>query len=347
MIPFVRLSHHWEQYKTEYLNVIQEVLDSGQYQGDKTSERFEQKLSEYSGRRAVLVNSGTDALVLALRSLRLDPGSEVIVPAYTFVATGSAVLAAGLKPVFVDVHTDGLLNSMWMYRKMTKNIKAVIGVTLFGQEVETPSLPNGVHYIVDNAQGFNRDTVHLGHLNCLSFDPMKILPAFGSGGAVLCDDQMTEFFLKGLRKNDPMSEVYSQNSQASALTSAILSFRFEQHNYILDEHYAQAETYMTELNPSVTLHRNTIKFSSNHKFPIFHKDRNKLKAFLELKGVQTKIHYDYVLPNLQMFGSEDPTLYPNAFKFSGTELSLPIYPGLTNNEQSYIIESVNEFVAAQ
>lgn len=324
MIPFTKIPD------------IKIELSGTEYQGDKVTEQFEKELQEYTGRLAVVVQSGTDALTIALRSLKLDQGAKVLVPAYSFVATGSAVLAAGLTPVFKDVNKYGVMDLTDI-----PDIECVIGVTLFGQYIKE-HLPD-VHYICDNAQGFDKESCMFGNMNILSFDPMKILPAPGSGGAILCDDPVQQFFLKGLRKNDPGTEVYSVNSQMSSVTVKTLEHRFENHAANLREHKRVAMRYNREL-ASISMPYHTVLFSCNHKYPIFHKNRDQLKVYLEQKGIQTKVHYNYILPDLPMFNQPRVNLmYQNARELSKTELSLPIYPGMTDHDQEYIIQCVKEF----
>ena len=334
-----------------YQEEFNTVMNSGIHQSDSVTEQFEKALQEYTGRIAVAVSSGTDALTIALRSLKLDPGAKVLVPAYSFVATGSAVLAAGLTPVFADVTETGGIQ----FPADMNTFECVIGVTLFGQYTRhsfkiipgEPYKSYKNHYICDNAQGFDKESCSIGTMNILSFDPMKILPAPGSGGAILTDDPVQAFFLKGLRKNSPNTEIHSQNAQMNAITAKILTERLKHHTMNLRQIKNIARTYYQELlGMNITLPQKNIKYSTNHKFPIFTEYRDELQKHLKQKGIETKVHYPYILPDLPMFKhvpENDKQSFPNAYKLSKQELSLPIYPALLKNEQKYIIYEIKQF----
>ena len=349
-VPFIKPNHHWLEHKQDYIDIMSKVLDSGQYQGDKVTKDFEDSLQEYTGRKfAVAVNSGSDALVLALKALQYPPGSEILVPAFSFVATASAVVCAGHVPVFCDVTPDGIINSI--YNRITEKTKAIILVTMFGNYGALPDIddiPAGIGVICDNAQGFGQMSCRYSNLNCLSFDPMKTLPAFGSGGAILTDEPLLAFFMKGLRKNDPGTAVASQNSQMSALTAAFLRYKLDYHDewtYVLHRH-ALRYTNGLEGCP-IQIRRHLTGRRSNHKYVIRCTDgsRDRLKHHLKAVGIETKIHYPYVLPELEMFGkplfpSQIKQQYPFAKALSEEALSLPIYPSMSEDDIDYVCEKI-------
>jgi len=340
-VPFIDHTRHWKEHGQEYLDLFDEVLSTGQYQGEKTTDALEKTLYEYTGRRAVVVQSGTEALTMALRAIKAAPGSEVIVPAYSFPATASAVIRAGLKPVFVDVDKHGFMDHIQVNKVITDNTAAIVPVTIFGRsfflgEKYKPFL------IWDNAQGFSKLICNQGFMNCVSFDPMKVMPAFGSAGAIFCDDEMMEFILKGMRKNDPFCPIPSQNSQVSTLISTGLIHSLTFMEEWQEKRRRIKNLYIKELHSSVLDLWEGL--ASNHKFPIFHEKRDELKQYLDDNGIQTKVHYPYILPELEQFGSEDPDKYPMAKKLSQTELSLPIFPQMTLDEIWHVINTVNQFV---
>lgn len=348
LIPYMDSSLFWKKYTPEVNQIFNETLMSKSYQGDECVREFEEKMVEYTGRKyAIAVNSCTDALTLTLRSLKLDPGSEIIVPAFGFVATGSAVLNAGHKPVFVDVWRDGIMSSSSLEKVITNKTKAIIVTTLFGNKIDRISFIQFFNtlkpaIIVDNAQGLSQNTYRDGIFNCLSFDPMKPFSNIGSGGMILTDEKMYDFFLKGLRRNDYTLDIASTNSQMSSLSSNLLLFKLNKQQEILNEYKRIILTYRYNLQLRYGIFINSTE-NLLHKFCIQSKKRNQLKQYLYERGIETKIHYSYILPNLKMFGSEDINNYPNAKKLSEELLSLPLYPGLSNDKIMYICDTLNSF----
>lgn len=344
-VPFLDLQAHWQEAAESYTQIHEQILETGQWQGDATTEPFEKELAAYCRRDyAIAVSSGTDALVLALRALRLPPGSGVMLPAFTFVATGSAVLQAGLEPVFVDVNRNGRISQQEIDNFMDDDIKVLIDVNMFGLARSKRTVPKGITMICDNAQGFDKDSCAEGAMNILSFDPMKTLPAFGSAGAILCDEVMLAFFLKGLRKNDPYSEGISTNAQCSATQAASLKYKLTRHPAWCKELKMIAQHYGRNLMGVQLFHDQ----GSNHKYVIRHKRRNQLKEFLAENGIETKIHYPYILPELPMFGKNNKRpyakhLYPTAKNLSETCLSLPIYPTMGIEKAQYVVDKITDF----
>jgi len=351
-VPFVDHTIHWKHHKKQYLQVFDEVLSTGKYQGDDTSTHFEAALQRKCGfEHAVLVGSGTEALYLSLRAL--DTGkSEVIVPAFSFPATASAVVRAGKTPVFVDVGKNGVLDFNTSFNRVvlddftTPNTEAIIPVAMFGRVSSLPkSVVKGMTVIGDYAQTL-KVPVSIPFAT-VSFDPMKPLPAFGSAGAILCDDTMVDFMLRGLRKNSPYTEHPSQNSQVPAIISAALTMSMK----MFYSHWGErrddiAEKYKRKLPLSVQ--DDYYGETSNHKFPIYYGNRDKMKQYLASKGIETKVHYPYVLPELVQFGGmpveEVKEKFPMAYKLSRNELSLPIFPQMTDEQIDYVCSTVTQFL---
>lgn len=353
LVKFTDNGALYDAHKDEYLSAIDSVLSSGNWQGDDSTREFEELLKEdTNSKHALMVSSGTEALYLSMRALKSDK-TDVICPAFSFPATASTILRAGMKPVFVDVDYAGKL-AYPSDGKIPDSVGLIIPVNIFGFGFLTH--PKETHpdfynrYIYDNAQGYQgKYTQEFGKATALSFDPMKNLPAFGSAGAIVTDDDFLAFLLKGLRKNDPYSTIPSQNSQASAATSAglIVSRR-----YLHDWQYKRlqiANNYIYGLSGSLgALDQSMLIPSSHHKFPIFHEKRDQLKHFLSTRGIETKIHYPYTLPELEQFGgmSEEDAKekFPHAYRISRTELSLPIHPAMESEQVKHVIDSVNTFV---
>jgi len=345
-VPFTGNKIHWDTHKNEYLQVFDEVLSTGKWQGNDTSEALESALVSITGRNhAILVGSGTEALYLATRALD-DGKPDVILPAYSFSATASAVVRAGKNPVFIDVNLYGLMTPP-RPSQINSDTSIIMPVHMYGRNTQGNTY--NINTIIDNAQGFRRNQYAFknGTIQCLSFDPMKTLPAFGSAGAILCDDPVLAFLIKGLRNNSPYSPLPSQNSQVPAIISAGLLVSL---NKYFNEWNARRGTISKMYIDHIPLAYQDMypDLTSYHKFPIYSSNRDEMAEYLKERGIETKVHYSYTLPELDQFGGmpaeEAKEKFPNAYLLSRNELSLPIYPQMTNEQVWYVIECVNDFM---
>lgn len=356
-VKFTDHGKFWAEHKEEYLNVFDKAME-GAWQGDATTKKLERHLINLTGAKdAIMVGSGTEALYLSLRAL--DDGSdkrEVILPAFSFVATASAVVRAAYKPVFVDVDADGFIDITKATNAVTDKTAFILPVSMWGAngnnivdgKVDTYGLHSKKfkkHAIIwDDAQielDGAVDDLRFKGVSCISFDPMKNVPAFGSAGVILNNgmDDMFGFLIRGLRKNSPNTPIPSQNSQVPSLISAGLLYYLKNHrvNHKVQQHKIRGiyrnyfSKYMIKMPKMVV----------QHKFPIKCDDmktRDRYATNLAAKGIETKVHYGYVLPALPQFGGTDATLYPNAFKLSQTLLSLPCHHNMTVEQATYVID---------
>ena len=357
-VPFIDHSINWNLYKNNYFEIFEESLSSGQFQGDSTKlTHFENIISIDTGRNhTVLVGSGTEALYMSMRLINDNEKTEVVVPALSFTATASAIARTGKHIVFQDANID--CSCKFDHRKNIDNLinektNAIIVVNMYGypaSETVEESYKT-IPVITDNAQGFvgnNKNfNYYNGLFNCLSFDPLKNLPAFGSAGAILCDNELFADSLRKLRKNSPDTDIPSQNSQVSSHISATLLYKYSEFfNEWYDKRQTIVKKYCNGIK-SVNYNDNYSRLSANI-FPLFHEDRNELKEYLSDKNIDTKIHYPYLLPELKQFGgmsdSEAKELYPYSYEASRTELSLPIYPDMTDEQIDKVIYYVNDFL---
>lgn len=240
-IPSFDLSKQYQLIGEEIRTVAAEVLASGQYIGGSAVQEFEQQFAAYTGTAdCVACNSGTDALFLALRSLSIGAGDEVITTPFTFVATAEVITAVGAKPIFVDVdlHTYNLdLNQI--EAAISDRTKAVIPVHLFGQAVDMTRLMeiaqrHNLWVVEDCAQATGatwagKRVGSIGHLGCFSFYPTKNLGACGDGGAITTNDPALAAQLRMLRdhgqKQRYVYEAIGVNSRLDAVQAAILQVK--------------------------------------------------------------------------------------------------------------------------
>ncbi|TAL28420.1 DegT/DnrJ/EryC1/StrS family aminotransferase [Phenylobacterium sp.] len=340
---------------------IAEVMASGQMLQGPGVVALEQSLALACGRaEAVCVGSGTDALYFALLSVGVGPGDEVIVPDISFIATAAAVARTGARPVFVDVDDACLLDLEAAGRAVTPRTKAVVMVQLFGAMSDPEALrafgaAYGVAIIEDAAQAFGATHGEaaaggVGLASALSFDPMKVLSAPGSGGAVLTDDASIAARVRRLRYHGREAGDYVEpgyNSQLSTLAAAVLSTKLERQTDWAARRARIAERYIHEFSdlplerPSVSPHVRHVW----HKFVLRAAERDRFMAHLKSVGVPTLAHYPRPFHREPMFGVAADGLFPNAVRHAGSTLSLPIHAHLTEVEVERIIAAVRGFFA--
>ena len=204
-IQMVDLHGQYMRIKAEIDAAIAEVIDSSAYINGPAVGRFASALAQYTGARHIIpCGNGTDALQIALMALGLKPGDEVIVPAFTYVASAEVIALLGLRPVMVDVDRDTFNTDIRFIEKaITPRTRAIIPVHLFGQSCDMAPIldfaaAHGLYVVEDNAQslgavytfpdGSHRHTGTLGYIGCTSFFPSKNLGCYGDGGAVFTDD---------------------------------------------------------------------------------------------------------------------------------------------------------------
>ncbi|MEC9293655.1 MAG: DegT/DnrJ/EryC1/StrS family aminotransferase [Chloroflexota bacterium] len=364
-IPFMRLDRQFEQNKDEILTLCEQVFSHGRVLQGPEVESLEHHLSiVMNARYAVAVGSGTDALFFTLIAAGMKPGDRVAVPAMTFIATASPILRAGGTPVFVDAGNDyqpDITHTIHLVETGLVNI--VVTAHLYGQLFDITPLAdacqsNDVLLIEDAAQAIGSTLngskpASQSNAAIVSFDPMKIAGAFGSGGAVITNNPDIATRVKRLRYHGrDESRAYQElgyNSQIASIQAAIVKFKLDHLKEWTKKRQQIAQQYTTALEkiPDMTAPRELP--GSNH---VFHKyvlnsgpERNCLREHLALAGIETMIHYPSSLNKEPIFSKyvEPESSFPEAERISKEALSLPIYPELTNAEVNYVCESITNF----
>ncbi len=314
---------------------------------------FEEVFSKKVGSKYCIgMSNGTDSLTSILESLNLPYGSEVIVPAFTFIASASVILKAGLKPVFVDLKAGSFSASIeFIENKLTDKTSAVIFVHLFGEHNDLSELSDlcndrSIYLIEDCAQSFGAPNGNYGIAGSFSFFPAKNLGCLGDGGAVVTNNKQLFEKLNMVRKHG-MSKPYSYellggNYRLDALQAAFLMVLLKKSDSWINRRRDNARFYMGELQSvgDIILPR----YSDNHsfnQFTIMTDKRDALKSYLATKGVSSNIYYPEPL--------YDNKIFDNNVKLENTEfvckrvLSIPIYPGLEDCEREYVAECIKGF----
>jgi dTDP-4-amino-4,6-dideoxygalactose transaminase len=363
-VPYLYLKRINLIHIEELSIAFKEVLNSGWYiLGDKVK-KFEKEYASFNQTQyCVGVGNGLDALILALKALNIGANDEVIVPSNTYIATWLAVSCVGATPVPIEPRIDTYnLNPDLIEEKISKKTKAIIPVNLYGQAAEleeicTIAKKHSLYVIEDNAQAQGAKyrgklTGSWGHINATSFYPGKNLGALGDAGAITTEDAELDSKIRILRNYGSEKKYYNEikgiNSRLDELQAALLSVKLKYINHSNLERTQLASVYNSCLKnigdiitPSIAKNADSVY----HIYSIRTKHRDKLQEYLNECGIGTMVHYP-VPPHLQNAYKELPYKkgsFPIAEETANTCLSLPLYPGLTENDMEYIVEQIKTF----
>lgn len=363
-VPFVSFDVMHEEIKDEMNKVFNKVYDANVFIMGEEVSRFENDFAKYCGvKYAVGCGTGLDALLLILKAYGIGEGDEVIVPSNTFIATALAVTLAGAKVVFVDPRIEEYtIDVKKIETRITKKTKAIIAVHLYGRcadmdAINEIALRYNLKVIEDAAQAHGaqykgKKAGSLGDAAAFSFYPGKNLGALGDGGAVVTNDVAIAEKVRMLgnygSKIKYQHELLGSNSRLDEMQAAFLRVKLPYLDKWNEERKKIAKVYQEGINnPSIILPlENTKEFDQVwHVFAIRCKRRDELEDYLNEKGIQTVKHYPCPI-HLQGAYIDMKIVegsLPIAEEISKTVLSLPMYYGLSEDEQAYVIQSLNEF----
>lgn len=361
-VPFLNPGAQYASLRTEILSAVESVLERGHYILGPQVSAFEGEVAAYCGARfGVGVNSGSDALTLALRALGVGPGDEVITTPFTYIAPAESIHQLGATIVFADIHPRYFtLDPSQVAQRVTSKTKAIIPVHLFGQAAPLEDLGRlGLPLVEDCAQAIG--TEYLGRpvggqgvLGCLSFYPTKNLGAAGDGGMVLTQDESLAKKLKMLRvhgiERRYFHDLHGWNSRLDEIQAAILRVKLPHLKAGNQRRMALAERYRVGLAGLPLDMPETLPGSSHifHVFALMSDRRDELQAYLSANGVQTLIYYPQPL-HLQKcyaeYGWKEGD-FPVAESISRRILPLPMYPELTDEQLDYVVGLIRKFFGA-
>lgn len=362
-VPFVSFLPMEEELKNELHSAFDRVLSSSWYIDGKEDEKFEQEFAAYCNvKYCIGVGNGLDALVLAMKALRIGKGDEVIIPSNTFIATALAVTYVGATPVFVEPRMETYnINPELIEEKITGNTKAIIPVHLYGQVCEMDSImtiakKHHLYVVEDCAQAHGathkgKKAGTFGDLACFSFYPGKNLGALGDAGAVVTNN--TEY-AEMVRAYGNYGSDYKYhhiyqgiNSRLDELQAAFLSAKLSRLEAFNEERRRIANLYLEGIHndllimPEVPADMVPVW----HIFAIRCRERARLEFYLTEKGIATNKHYPIPIHLQRCYedlGIPEGAL-PNAEEISSTQLSLPMYYGMTDEQIRYVIDAINAF----
>jgi dTDP-4-amino-4,6-dideoxygalactose transaminase len=356
MISFVNFEREYVEIGEEVSQAIQRVLRSGWFILGEEVEKFEEEFSKYVGTRfGIGVNSGSDALYLAVKALGISNGDEVITVSHTMISTVDAITRNGAKPVFVDVEPRTYVMKVSQIKnKISNRTRAIIPVHLYGHPVDMDPLmeiadKHNLYVIEDACQAHGADyksrkVGSIGDVGCFSFYPTKNLGAYGDGGMVVTNDKEVAENLRKSRNYGQSKRYYHDfigvNSRLDEIQAAILRVKLQYLDGWNDKRRKIAKLYdkiLENTEVTVPIEREYVKHAY-HLYVIRHKKRDKLQQYLLKNGIQTLVHYPIPV-HLQK-------AYPNSNGLPMTErvckevLSLPIYPFLKEEE----IEATSRYI---
>lgn len=350
------------QYQKEFEEKALQVLRSGWYILGKEVCSFEEKFAAYTGSRyCVGLASGLDALWIAFRFLGIGKGDEVIVQGNTYIASVMGITINGAVPVFVEPDDHFGIDVEKIEEKITDRTKAILVVHLYGMATKMDRIVElcrnyGLRLVEDCAQSHGacfdgKMTGTFGDVGCFSFYPSKNLGAFGDGGAVVVNDEQLYKDFKIFRNYGSEKRYYNKvvgaNSRLDELQAGLLCVRLLHMKELTQEKVKIAEYYSTNI------HNNRIHLPELcegatgvwHQYVIRCEERERLIEYLDERGIGTIIHYP-IPPHLaeayRYLGYGEGFL-PVTEHLAKTVLSIPIYNGMTKEEQDYVIAAINEF----
>lgn len=365
-IPFFGIDRQYKSIQAEILEVTNDILVSGQVLDGHYTEIFELTMAKRTNRRhAISVNSGTQALIFALKCLKMTNSRirTVLIPAVSYIATVNSVIEADLEPIFCDVDSVTGIIDLKSISVPTEDIDALMYVNLFGNCANYEQIKSfgtlfkeKSNYIIeDAAQSFGsswngQPSGNLGDISIFSFDPTKNLNNYGSGGMLLTDDQDWVELVKDFRNNGKNNNfVYSgTNSRMSEVDCGQMLVKLKYFDQWQQRRKEIAEYYNNELRDYVVTPDSELHELVDHswsKYVIHHHDRSQIVKELENVGIESRIHYHQPLATegvsfMSKLLADKNFILEGADEFCKTALSLPIYPELTDEEVEEIVSVI-------
>jgi len=361
-IPFLDLSAQYLEIKSEIDDAIQNIINKSAFIGGQAVMNFEKEFASYIGTsHCIGVGNGTDALTIAMKTLEIGAGDEVITAANSFIATSEAITETGARVVFVDCNPRSFnINTELIEKNITKKTKAIIPVHLYGQPAEMNEIIEiakkyNLFVIEDCAQAHgatydNKKIGTFGDISCFSFYPGKNLGAYGDAGAILTNSDSLATKCKMIANHGRVQKYNHEfegiNSRLDGIQAAVLSVKLKYLDKWIEKRRKVAHYYSELLqgNENIILPSENPKVKSvYHLYVIRAKHRDNLQKFLKDNGISTEIHYPIGLPFLKAYEYLDyqPEDLPVTYEYQSQLLSLPIYPELKREMIEYVSEKIN------
>ena len=361
-IPYVNLSYQNSKYRKKLISIFEKILRSGEYVGGTEVINFEKKISKFcNSKYAVALNSGTDALTLAMHVCGVRRGDEVITTPNSFIASTATIIHLGAKPVFVDVLDDQTMDPKKIEKAITNKTRCIMPVHLTGRMSDMKSIMKiakkyKIKVVEDSAQaiGSKLDEKYsgtFGDVGCFSAHPLKNLNAMGDGGYLITNNINYYKKIKDLSNHGMTNRNLVKNfgyvSRMDNLQAAILNFKLKNLNTVILRRRKNFEIYKKYLTKKVyfPMEKNS-EFNTYHTFVIQTNKRDQLKNYLFKNKVNTSIHYPipiHLQPAAKKLGYKRGD-FPKTEIQSKKIITLPIHQDLKKSDIIRICKLVNKFV---
>jgi dTDP-4-amino-4,6-dideoxygalactose transaminase len=367
-VPLLDLKAQYATIREEIEPVVAEVMESQYFILGPRVKAFEERVAQYCGTSYALgVSSGTDALIIALMALDIQPGDEVITTTYSFFATAGSISRLNATPVFVDIDPVTFnMDPAEIESKITPKTKAIIAVHLYGQSADmdpilTIAQKHGLKVIEDAAQAIGTEYTNgrragsMGDIGCFSFFPSKNLGGFGDGGMVTTNDAALYEKLTYLRNHGAHPKYYHKmiggNFRLDALQAAVLDVKLNH----LDNWTAGRQKNAAYYNEQIAARGldqwiRTPKALDGYRhiynqYILRCERRDDVLQFLKSKNIGSEIYYPVTFNNQECFADLGYKKgdFPKAEQAAAETLAIPVYPELTREQQNYVLEAFEEF----
>lgn len=373
-VPFLDLKAQYQSIKQEVDSAIQNVLDNTAYVLGPSVKKFEEDFATmHNVKHCVGTSSGTDGNHLALWSLGIGPGDEIIIPANTFIATAWGATLCGAKPVFVDCHSESYnIDPAKVESAITKNTKAIVAVHLYGQPADIDALKNiadkyKLFLIEDAAQAHiseykSKKVGGLAEVASFSFYPGKNLGAYGEAGAVVTNNESVATRVKKLREHGQSKKYYhdsfGHNYRMEGIQGAVLGVKLKHLEKWTDGRRRAANKYKELLHNFEQIILPAELPDNKHVYHLYvirinvgsseknHEQRNRLQAYLQENNISTGLHYPVPLHLQECFkylGYKRGD-FPVTENLAESGISLPMFPELKDDQIEYVTEKIKFFL---
>ncbi len=359
-IDFANLKYQYQLYKKDIDANIQAVLDKSNFIMGEEVSLLEENLQKFTGaKHAITCSNGTDALLLAMMALDIQPDDEIITTPFSFIATAETIALMKAKPVFVDIEERTYnIDATKIEAAITNKTKAIMPVSLYGQPadidaIQTIAKKYNLKVIIDGAQSFGstyngKTDSNLGDIATTSFFPAKPLGCYGDGGAVFTNNDLYAEKIKSMRLHGQNKRYYHQyigmGGRLDTLQAAILLAKFPYYKQEIKNRQNIAKLYEEMLNNEIIkpliMEKRTSVWA---QYTISIENRKELQQILIEKKIPTAIHYPMPLHQQKCFSylNYNENSFPIAEKSSKRVLSLPMNPFLSVDEISFITSNIN------
>ena len=354
-----------KKFKKKIINGLSRLIFENQFIGGEQVNKFEKKFSKYINiNNCITVANGTDALEIAIESLKLPKKSEVIMPVNTWISTAEAVTRNGLKVVFCDINlNDYSINLKDLKKKITKKTSLVIAVHLYGYPSDMLNIKKiirskNIRLLEDCAQahGTRINNSHVGtfgDIATFSFFPGKNLGAFGDAGAIVTNSKKLDKSCRRIRNHGALKKYDHQfpgrNSRLDSLQCFVLSTKIKTYEKKIKKRNKLAKIYLNQLKNISEVKVPILDFKKNynsfHQFVIrVEKKRDNLIKFLNKNKIGTMVHYPYMLNELKFYKKNKGVNSLNDSKKVGKKIiSLPISEEHLEKEINYVCDKIKTF----